>query len=91
MKNINTISLFLVSLSFIYGCSAEDVGAGNCEGQISNLINQMGQPKEINKYDSSNYHSHTYWYWCRGFARDFTWGDNVYNCEVNDYAFSPIC
>lgn len=89
-KSIKTL-LIVTGIILIHGCSDEATGNANCDSQINNLIKQSGQPEEINKYDSSGYHSHTYWYWCAGFSRDFTWGDNVTNCEVSDYTFAPIC
>lgn len=85
------ITILLSSLA-LSGClhTSEDNGKGNCDSEIRNLVDQIGDPEEIQRYDASNYHSHTYWYWSMGFSRTFTWGENVYNCDVSDYTFEPI-
>ena len=88
MKKIIPV-LFLATL---FGCSEDDSSDANCDSQIRSLVNQLGQPEEINRYDTSDgYHSHDYWYWCRGFERTFTWGTNVDGCRTSDYTFDPIC
>ena len=76
----------------ISGCihSKEDRGEADCSDQINSLVNDMGPAEEINRYSSGNYYSYTYWYWSRGFSRTFTWGENVTNCEISDYTFTPI-
>lgn len=91
MNKLARSLIIISSIVFMYGCSEEDMGTANCDSQINDLISRIGQPEEINRYDSSGYHSHSYWYWCRGFEKDFTWGDNVTNCEMSTYTFSPIC
>jgi hypothetical protein len=46
----------------------------------------------VNKYDSGDYHSWTYWYWCDGISYTFTWSKHdCDSCEVSTYTFSPIC
>lgn len=81
----------LAAILVLTGCSDEDFGNGDCtEEMVAMESNMEERPEEWNKYDSGGYHSWTAWYWSRGFSRTFTWGTNVYNCEVSDYTFSPI-
>jgi hypothetical protein len=88
---VKLLSIALLAASFtLGGCSKEDRGEASCNKQINSLVNNSGAAEEINRYDSGDYHSHTYWYWSRGFSRTFTWGENVVNCEISDYTFSPI-
>ena len=63
----------------------------NCDNEMAALKLQKGEPDDIDKYDtSSGYHSYTYWYWCEGFSRDFTWGGPVTGCETSDYTTTPL-
>lgn len=82
--------LVLISVISLAGC-LEDDSSSNCDSQISDLKADWGQPEEINRYDSGDYHSHNYWYWCKGYQRSFTWGEYTDGCEVSEYTFSPIC
>ena len=66
-------------------------GGGDCGGNIASLVKIYGEPEEIEKYDSGDYHNHTYWYWCKGFSKTFIWGSYVDDCEQSTYTFSPIC
>jgi hypothetical protein len=67
-------------------------GSDNCDDAIEDTIKDVGvQPEEVTRYDADGYHSHSYWWWARGFERTFTWGSNVEGgCETSDYHFSPI-
>ena len=61
----------------------------SCPDMMATTISTYGNPEEIYKYDSGNYHSWTYWYWTKGFSRTFTWSNNI-TCETSDYSFSPV-
>ena len=65
-------------------------GSSDCDSERADLVDDAGAPEEIDRYDSGDYHSWTYWYWSRGFSRTFTWGGPVDSCEVSDYSFTPI-
>jgi len=82
------ILILITILLFITGC--EESSSSNCNKQIKSLTDQRGSPEEVQKYDSGDYHSHSYWYWSKGFSRTFTWGDVVEGCEISDYSFTPI-
>ena len=52
---------------------------------------KYGDPEEVNKYNSSGYHSVDWWYWTRGKEFTFTWGSDVEECcDVTSYTFTPI-
>ena len=89
MKYLFPIILVLL----LAGCfhTKEDQGKDNCSDEIKSLINSRGAPEEIQRYDSGDYHSHTYWYWCSGYSKTFNWGEVFENCETSTYTFSPIC
>lgn len=90
-KRVFTLGL----LVFIAGCSEEVTESGlsnaNCDSEMTDIRETMGTPEETNTYDSGNYHSYDYWYWCSGVNYSFTWGENVDGCEVSQYTFEPIC
>ena len=65
-------------------------GSSGCSDEMDEFIGHVGQPEEVNEYDEHNFHSHTWWYWSRGFSRTFTWGNGVTGCDVGDYTFTPI-
>ncbi len=92
-KTLGLFFLVLLAISMtLSGCGKDGIFSCHCNDEIDDLIADHGNPEEINKYDSKGYHSHTYWYWCKGFSRTFTWGSNVKGCcEVSTYTFSPIC
>ena len=69
---------------------ASSIQRNVCSSAIDSLIVERGQPEELNKYDSGNYHSHSYWYWTKGYQKEFTWGGYVNGCEVSTYTFDPI-
>jgi hypothetical protein len=62
----------------------------DCSDEIADLESQYGVAEEVDRYDSSDYHSHTYWYWSRGYSKTFTWGSIVGACEISTYTFAPI-
>lgn len=86
MKMIAAVFLFLI----LAGCGEGGIFDTDCDGERKDLVRDYGEPDELQKYDASGYHSHSYWYWKRGFSRTFVWGDDVGNCEISDYTFSPI-
>jgi hypothetical protein len=53
-------------------------------------MQEQDTPEEIDPYDSSDYHSHTWWYWSRGWSITFTWGTYVAWCDISTYSFEPI-
>ena len=71
--------------------SVKDALDCSCNDEIDDLIDDRGRPEEIDTYDSGDYHSHTYWYWCSGYSKTFTWGGGAGCCEKSTYTFSPIC
>ena len=91
--NIPHLVIFMVLITFIsFGCSElDDITNCDCDDEIAKLIKKRGQPEEIERFDSGNYHSHTYWYWCSGYSKTFTWGGAAGCCETSTYTFSPIC
>lgn len=85
------ISLMMVILLTFVGCS-DLLKCDGCNKEMDALIAGRGSPEEINKYDSGDYHSWTFWYWCGGFSKTFTWGGSIgCGCEESTYTFSPIC
>ena len=92
MKLLFTFIVLISTVLIFTGCAEEETAeAGNaCSSHIEYIIDELGEAEEINKYDSGDYHSHSYWYWSIGFSRTFTWGGPVEGCEISDYTFSPI-
>ena len=96
MKKLLVVLVLIITISMIFAtCTIKQreelFGTANCQEEMDACIEAYGNPEEINKYDSEDYHSWTFWYWCQGFSRTFTWGINVWNCETSTYTFSPIC
>ena len=87
--------ILLLALFILPGCGGGSTGGGwncnNCDDEINDTIAKNGMPEEINRYDSGDYHSHKFWYWCRGWEITFTWGkDTGKCCDWSTYTFSPI-
>ena len=83
-----------IAVSLVAGCADgldEFFSGSNCNDAIEDYVATYGNPEEINKYDSGGYHSHSYSWYCKGIIVTFTWGENVEDCEVSTYTFSPIC
>ena len=62
-----------------------------CRDEMRDRERSSGDPDEINRYDSYDYHTRTYWYYCDGFAETFTWRENERGCETHINDFEPIC
>lgn len=87
---VKVLLLFVIfSILLIYvNC---DVFKCNCDDEMEKVRDKMGEPEEVNRYDSSNYHSVDWWYWTKGICYTFTWGSIVEGCcEVSTYQFEPI-
>ena len=98
-KNVIILIIGLVavlSLS-IAGCRDDDYyhyhddDYNYCSDEMRDRERISGEAEEINRYDSDDYHSRTYWYYCDGFAETFTWRENVNGCETHTNDFEPIC
>jgi len=71
---------------FLNGCSS-----GNpCKERMDRTIKDIGRPDNISKYDSSGYHSETWWWYSRGLSYTWMWGDDIAGCEKDTYKFKPI-
>ncbi len=76
----------VLSLAALVGCDLFD-----CESEKDDTRERWGLPEEVDRYDSDNYHSETWWYWSRGQSFTFTWGGNVRGgCDDSTYTFTPI-
>jgi hypothetical protein len=88
---IKATNVALLTCALLAGCGG---GGGifdeSCDDQRDDLAREKGNPEEIRRFDSGDYHSWTYWYWSRGFSRTFTWGGAAGSCKTSDYTFSPI-
>ncbi|MCE2594426.1 hypothetical protein K6Y31_06325 [Motilimonas cestriensis] len=65
--------------------STTDIFAKDCTAEINNKIAEIGDPETIDKYDSGNYHSHSYKWFNGDYTLDFTWGDIVQGCEIKTF------
>jgi len=93
MRHIVILVTF-ITVIFVSSCSGPfgNIFDCSCDDQIEDVVAVLGQPGEIDKYDTSDgYHSWTYWYWCKGIAYTFTWGSAAGCCEWSTYQFSPVC
>lgn len=86
---------FILIAILLLGCGTDDTETGysieNCNTQIDQMLAREGSSEDVNTYDSPDYHSHDFWYWCKGTQHSFTWGNNVDGCEVSKHTFSPVC
>ena len=89
MRTIVLIFLLTLLLGCI-GSSGNPFGScDNCNNSISDYVEINGLPDDVNSYESDNYWSVTYWYWCEGMSR--TWEQISCNCDQSTYTFAPIC
>ena len=98
-KNVIILIIGLVAILSlnIAGCREDDYyyhhhdDYNYCGDEMRDRERISGEPEEINIYDSDDYHSRTYWYYCDGFSETFTWRENVNGCEIHTNNFEPIC
>jgi len=97
-RNVIILVIGLVAILALSttGCREDDVfyhheNYNYCSDEMRDREGISGDPDEINRYDSDNYHSRTYWYYCDGFSETFTWGENVKGCEIHTNTYEPIC
>lgn len=62
-----------------------------CTDAMEAVVQENGEPEEIKSYDSDDYHSRDYWYWCGGVKHGFTWRDGDTECSTDTYTFDPVC
>ena len=92
MKNLSVV-LIISLLMILGGCILDGGGifiAYNCNDEIEDLKADRGEAEEIEKYDSGDYHTWTFWYWSEGFSMTFTWGTNIHGCKTSQNTFTPI-
>ena len=56
-------------------------------------LDQYGEPEEVDKYNSEDYHTVDWWYWTQGFEVSFIDSpyDDTYGWRVDStYEFEPI-
>lgn len=82
------VALLLIGLPV--GC--DDVLWCDCDYEMYECKEEYGEPEEIIQTDTNTYHYRAYWYWCKGFAKTFEWGEDVPLCcaEKTTY-FDPVC
>ena len=93
MKIYLLATAFLVTM-ILSGCDGTSgfFFFSSCQNEMARVTATYGTPDEIDQYDADDYHSHTYWYWCSGFAIVFTWGEGVEDsCCQDKNTFNPIC
>jgi hypothetical protein len=86
--------MVVLATTLLSGCDGTGgfIAFTSCQNDMDNVTAEYGTPEEIEQYDSENYHSHTYWYWCSGFAIVFTWGESVNEgCCQDKNTFVPVC
>lgn len=88
-----TIPMILILFCLVVACGEDDLlkySNDDCDAEIADVRNTMGPEEELNKYDTSDYHSWDLWYWSQGICYGFTWGKFVDGCEMSTYTFDPI-
>lgn len=78
----------LLLAAALAGCGSEKL-SGNCAEQMDDLRDLYGEPQEVDRFESGNYHRDTWWYFRIGFARTFTWDGAPGSCEMTDQTFPP--
>lgn len=78
------VSIIILICLFIVTCTF------NCDKEMAKVKAQRGEPEEVNRYDTSDYHSVDWWYWSKGICYTFKWGSTTDGCEVSTYTFTPI-
>ena len=65
MKKLLLVSVLIITISMIFTtCTQKQreelFGTSNCQEEMDDCIAAHGNPEEINKYDSGDYHSWTF-------------------------------
>jgi len=82
--------IIVLALSVVMFFASCEIFQPNCDSQMENVRSSRGDPEEVNRYDSSDYHSVDWWYWSQGICYTFTWGSLVGSCEISTYTFDPF-
>ena len=77
-------------MAIFVGCIDGLFYQSNCDGEMDEIRQKEGTPEEVNRYDSEDYHSVSWWYWSKGIEYTFVWGEIIDGCEVSTYTFPPI-
>ena len=88
------LAMVVLAMTLLSGCDSTSgfVAFSSCQKDMADMTAKYGTPDEIERYDSEDYHSHTYWYWCSGFSIVFTWGESVNEgCVQDRNTFDPVC
>jgi hypothetical protein len=88
---MKTTILAVLCAAILGGCGGGGSSwfSNNCDDKMDDLKKARGNPEEINRYDSGDYHSVKWWYWTKGFERTFTWSNDI-SCQTSDYTFTAI-
>ena len=69
------------------GCIWDDC---DCDADIDKLMEERGQPEDMEMSESDPLNTLTVWYWSQGYQKTFQWGDEVASCcETNAETFVP--
>ncbi|MEA3312106.1 MAG: hypothetical protein U9Q76_07810 [candidate division WOR-3 bacterium] len=86
-----------IVIAVVYlGWSAANPPQPPCRAWMDEIREKYGDPEEVERYDSGDYHSVTWRFWSQGISYTFTWGDCVRNalgnrcCDVSKHTFEPI-
>jgi hypothetical protein len=95
LENETTYYFALTAVRFGYESDLSEVVSArpvphSCWEAMQEERTDIGPQEEVDRYDSSDYHSHTWWYWSRGWSLTFTWGSFAYGCDISTYSFEPI-
>lgn len=81
---------FLYLFLFITGCGDGSgllgLGPDDCNKDINELLVSYGNPDNITRYDSDDYHSWSYRYIKHKLIKTFTWSDDI-DCTIDTYSW----
>lgn len=87
---MSKLILLVLAGTILNGCGS-DLFSDDCDSEMDDVRDRLGAPEEVNGYDTSDYHNHTWWYWAKGISYTFEWGSIVKSdCDVSTYTFPPI-
>lgn len=71
----------------LIGCGDSPFWDSSCKSEMNEIRGKMGEPEEVNTYNSGDYSKTDWWYWTRGIQYSFTY---YKYCEVSTYTFRPL-
>jgi hypothetical protein len=83
------IKLILIIIVALSSCGIMEPHQYNCDSEIASFVQLHGEPESVYSYEKEErgYFSYTYYYYTKGFSRNFVSSDYDDHCVTTDNTF----